>query len=154
MTIDSVYNAKILDFAGNIPRIGRLDAPHGSSKKHSKLCGSTVTVDVEVKDDVVSDYAHDVKACALGQAAASILANHVIGASLPELRKTRDDLQGMLKEDGSPPDGRFHDLSFLEPVREYRARHASTMLAFEAVVDAMEQALDKAKLETAGQGVG
>ena len=153
MTIDAVYNAKILDFAGNIPRIGRLDAPDGTSKRHSKLCGSTVTVDVRVKDDVIEDYAHDVKACALGQAAASILASHVIGASLPELVQVRDDMQAMLKENGKPPNGRFHDLEFLEPVRDYRARHASTMLAFEAVVDAMKQALEKPELGTVGQGV-
>lgn len=141
MTINAVYNAKILDFAGNIPRIGRLDAPNGTAKAHSKLCGSTVIVDVEVKENVVFDYAHDVKACALGQAAASILASNVIGASLEELQKGRLELKAMLKDNGPAPTGRFAELEFLEPVREYRARHASTMLAYDAVVEAVEQAL-------------
>lgn len=143
MTINSVYNAKILDFAGNIPRVGRLDSPDASAKAHSKLCGSTVQVDVKTDGETVTDYAHDVKACALGQAAASILANHVIGATLTELQLARQELRAMLKEDGPSPTGRFSELEFLSPVKEYRARHASTMLAFDAVVDAMQQALEK-----------
>ena len=143
MTIDSVYNTKILEFAGNIPRIGRLDAPDGTAKAHSKLCGSTVSVDLNTDGERVTEYAHDVKACALGQAAASIMASNVIGATLKELEAGRDELRAMLKEDGPMPGGRFAELEFLLPVKDYRARHASTMLAYEAAVEAMEQALSK-----------
>lgn len=137
--IDDIYNAKILSFAGNIPRIGRLDAPDASATAHSKLCGSTVTVDIRMDGDQISDFAHDVKACALGQASSSIMASHVIGASADELRQVREAMLKMLKENGQPPQGRFADLKYLEPVRDYKARHASTMLTFDAVVDAIGQ---------------
>jgi NifU-like protein involved in Fe-S cluster formation len=137
--IDDMYNAKILDLAGNIPRIGRLEHPQATSTKHSRLCGSTVTVDVVLEGDVVADYAHEVKACALGQAAASVLARHVVGASKAELRQTRDAIRAMLKENGIPPTGRFEEAKYLEPIREYKARHASTMLAFEAICEAIDQ---------------
>ncbi len=137
--IDDVYNAKILEFAGNIPRIGRLAHPQASATAHSKLCGSTVIVDLAMDNGIVSDYAHDVKACALGQSSASILASHVIGASADELRQVRDEMRAMLKENAAPPQGRFADLKFLEPVRDYKARHASTLLAFDAVVDCLNQ---------------
>ena len=143
MSIDSVYNAKILDYAGNIERIGRLDNPDATAKAHSKLCGSTVVVDIQQANGVVTDYAQDVKACALGQASSAILAKNVIGASLEELSTARQQMLAMLKENGPPPTGKFEELKFLEPVRDYRARHASTMLAFDAVVSAMQQALDK-----------
>ncbi len=143
MSIDSVYNAKILDYAGNIGRIGRLEEPNGTAKAHSKLCGSTVVVDVNQQDGRVSDFAQDVKACALGQASAAILAKNVIGCTLDELKQVRQQMLSMLKESGPPPGGKFEELKFLEPVRDYRARHASTMLPFDAVVSAMEQALDK-----------
>ncbi|WP_353641247.1 iron-sulfur cluster assembly scaffold protein [Mesorhizobium sp. WSM2239] len=137
--IDDVYNAKILAFAGNIARIGRLDRPDASATAHSKLCGSTVTVDINMRDGVVTDFAHDVKACALGQASSSIMAANVIGATTEELRAVREIMRKMLKENGSPPAGRFADLKYLEPVRDYKARHASTMLTFDAVVDAIGQ---------------
>ena len=143
MSIDSVYNTKILDYAGNIGRIGRLEDADGSAKAHSKLCGSTVIVDVKQADGKVVDYAQDVKACALGQASASILAGNVIGSTLDELVEVREQMLAMLKEEGPPPTGKFSELKFLEPVRAYRARHASTMLAFDAVVSAMKQALEK-----------
>ena len=145
MTIDAVYNAKILDFAGNIGRIGHLDAPDGQAKAHSKLCGSTVNVDIKIEDGAVSDYAQDVKACALGQASAAILAKNVVGCSLEELQAVRAEMLAMLKEDGPSPTGKFEELKFLEPVREYRARHASTMLPFDAVVEAFEKALSAEK---------
>lgn len=135
--IDDIYNKRILEFAGNIPRLGRLAAPDASSTQHSKLCGSTVTVDLTMAGDIVTDFAHDVKACALGQASASIMARHVIGASAAELRAARDALRKMLKENGPPPEGRFEDCKYLEPVRDFKARHTSTLLAFEAVVDAI-----------------
>lgn len=137
--INDVYNAKILGFAGNIGRIGRLDQPDATATAHSKLCGSTVTVDLRMDGDVVTDFAHDVKACALGQASSSIMAQHVIGATSAELREVRETMRRMLKENGAPPDGRFADLKYLEPVRDYKARHASTMLTFDAVVDAIGQ---------------
>ncbi|TYC56399.1 iron-sulfur cluster assembly scaffold protein [Rhodobacterales bacterium] len=143
--LDDIYNSKILEFAGNIPRIGRLENPDASAKAHSKLCGSTVVVDLCMKDGIVTDFAHDVKACALGQASSSIMAQNVIGASADELRSVQQSMRAMLKEGGEPPQGRFADLKFLEPVREYKARHASTMLTFDAVVDALSQIEAKAR---------
>ncbi|CTQ51742.1 SUF system FeS assembly protein, NifU family [Roseibium album] len=143
--LDDIYNSKILEFAGNIPRIGRLEGPDATAKAHSKLCGSTVLVDLCVKDGVVTDFAHDVKACALGQASSSIMAQNVVGASSDELREVQKSMRAMLKEGGEPPVGRFEDLKFLEPVREYKARHASTLLTFDAVVDALDQIEAKAK---------
>lgn len=137
--IDDVYNARILDFAGNIPRIGTLADADASATAHSKLCGSTVKVWLKMDGDRVSDFAHDVKACALGQASSSIMARHVVGARADELRALRETMRRMLKENGPAPEGRFADLKFLEPVRDYRARHASTMLTFDAVVDAIDQ---------------
>jgi len=137
--INDVYNAKILGFAGNIGRIGRLADADASARAHSKLCGSTVTVDIKMDGDVVTDFAHDVKACALGQASSAIMAEHVIGATAGELRAVRETMLRMLKENGAPPEGRFADLRYLEPVRDYKARHASTMLTFDAVVDAIGQ---------------
>lgn len=137
--IDDVYNAKILGFAGNIGRIGRLDAPDATATAHSKLCGSTVTVDIRLDGETVVDFAHVVKACALGQASSAIMANNVVGATATELRDVRETMRRMLKEEGSAPEGRFADLRYLEPVRDYKARHASTMLTFDAVIDAIEQ---------------
>jgi len=136
--IDEVYNARILELAGNIGRIGRLDAPDASATRHSRLCGSRITVDLRMDGDIVTDYAQDVKACALGQAAAAIMANAVVGASSAELRQARDALQAMLKEGAPPPTGRFADLACLEPVRDFKARHTSTLLAFEAVVSCLD----------------
>jgi NifU-like protein involved in Fe-S cluster formation len=138
--IDDVYNARILEFAGNIPRIGRLDDPDATARAHSKLCGSTVTVDLKMDDGKVSDFGHDVRACALGQASSSIMARNIIGSTPEELRDLRRTMLSMLKEGGPPPSGRWEDLKFLEPVRDYKARHASTMLTFDAVVDALTKA--------------
>jgi NifU-like protein involved in Fe-S cluster formation len=137
--LNEVYNAKILDLAGNIPRLGRLSAPDATATAHSKLCGSTVTVDVKMNGDAVADFAHEVKACALGQASSSIMARHVIGAKPAELRELRDTVRKMLKENGPPPTGKWADISVLEPVRDYKARHASTLLTFDAVVAALDQ---------------
>jgi NifU-like protein involved in Fe-S cluster formation len=137
--LDDIYNKQILTFAGAIPRIGRLESPDASATAHSRLCGSTVTVDLKMDGDVVTDFAHEVKACALGQASSSIMASQVIGARADELRAVRETMRKMLKEGGTPPGGRFGDLKFLEPVRDYKARHASTMLIFDAVVDAIGQ---------------
>ena len=149
--LDDIYNKQILTFAGSIPRLGRLDSPDASATAHSRLCGSTVTVDLKMDDDVVTDFAHEVKACALGQASSSIMAHHVVGAQADELRELRETMRKMLKENGPPPDGRFADLKFLEPVRDYKARHASTMLTFDAVVDAIGQI--EAKRATGRRGL-
>jgi NifU-like protein involved in Fe-S cluster formation len=137
--LSDVYNKRILELAGNIPRLGRLAAPDASATAHSKLCGSTVTVDLRMDGDTVTDFAHDVKACALGQASSSIMARHIVGAKAPELRKLRETVRRMLKENGNPPDGNWADIAVLEPVRDYKARHASTMLTFDAVVSAIDQ---------------
>ena len=137
--IDDVYNTRILEFAGNMPRIGSLEDADASARAHSKLCGSTVKVWLKLDGDTVSDFAHEVKACALGQASSSIMARNIIGASTAELRAVREQMIAMLKENGAPPTGRFADLQFLEPVRDYKARHASTLLTFDAVVDAIDQ---------------
>ena len=137
--INDVYNAKILGFAGNIGRLGRLEDADASATAHSKLCGSTVTVDIRMDGDVVTDFAHDVKACALGQASSAIMARNVVGATADELRAVGEAMRKMLKEHGPVPEGRVEDLKYLEPVRDYRARHASTMLTFDAVVDAIGQ---------------
>ncbi len=136
--LDDIYNTKILEFAGNIPLLGHLDVPQAKAKAHSRLCGSTVSVEVCVTDGLISSFAQDVKACALGQASASILGEHVIGAAPSEIREAYAQLHAMLKENGPPPTGRFADLSFLQPVRDYKARHASTMLAFDALVKALD----------------
>ncbi len=143
--LDDIYNTKILELAGNSPRIGRLPDPDATAKAHSRLCGSTVTVDIKLEEGRVSDFAHDVKACALGQASSSIMARNVIGSSPEELRELRESVRRMLKENGSPPDGRWADIKFLEPVRDHRARHASTMLTFDAVVDAVSQIEERQK---------
>jgi NifU-like protein involved in Fe-S cluster formation len=137
--LDTVYNKKILELAADIPRLGRLKSPHATAKAHSKLCGSTVVVDLSIEDGRVSDFAHDVKACALGQASSSLMARHVIGATPDELVGLRDAMRRMLRENGPPPDGKWAAFAALEPVRDYKARHASTLLTFEAVADALAQ---------------
>lgn len=143
--LDDIYNTKILDYAGNIERIGRLDNPDATAKAHSKLCGSTVIVDLNMDDGKVTDFAHEVKACALGQASSSIMARNVIGSSGEELKQLRQTMIGMLKHGSPPPEGKFAEFRFLEPVRDYKARHASTLLTFDAVVDCIEQIEAKAK---------
>jgi len=143
--LNEVYNDRILELAGNIPRLGRLGQADASATAHSKLCGSTVTVDLKMQGPVVTDFAHDVKACALGQASSSLMARHVIGAKSDELRQLRETMRKMLKEKGPPPSGRWADFAVLEPVRDYKARHASTMLTFDAVVSAIDQIEGKEK---------
>ena len=137
--LSDIYNRRILELAADIPRQGRLPAPHASAKAHSRLCGSTVTVDLAVKDGVVSDFAHDVRACALGQASSSLMARHVVGSTPEELKALRETMVAMLKAGGPPPAGKWAEFAVLEPVREYKARHASTLLTFDAVVDALGQ---------------
>jgi NifU-like protein involved in Fe-S cluster formation len=147
--LNEIYNKRILELAADIPRLGRLSAPDGSATAHSKLCGSTVTVDLTVENGTISDFAHDVKACALGQASSSIMARHVVGATAEELRGVREAMRRMLKEGGDAPSGKWEDLRVLEPVRDFKARHASTLLTFDAVVGALDKALAKRALPAA-----
>ena len=137
--LNDIYNKKIIELAGNIPRLGRLPTPDASATAHSKLCGSTVKIDLKMDGPVVTDFAHEVKACALGQASSSIMARHVVGSTASELRELRETVRKMLKENGAPPQGKWADIALLEPVRDFKARHASTMLTFDAVVDAIGQ---------------
>jgi NifU-like protein involved in Fe-S cluster formation len=150
--LNDIYNKRIIELAGNIPRLGRLADPDASATAHSKLCGSTVKVDLRMDGDVVTDFAHDVKACALGQASSSIMARHVVGSHANELRALRETVRKMLKENGPPPDGKWADIALLEPVRDYKARHASTMLTFDAVVDAIGQIESKVRQPASAQG--
>ncbi len=137
--LDEIYNRRVLELAADIPRLGRLSAPDASAKAHSRLCGSTVTVDINLTDGRVSDFAHDVRACALGQASSSLMARHVVGSTPQELIALRETMLAMLKSNGPPPSGKWVEFAVLEPVRDFKARHASTMLTFDAVVDALAQ---------------
>ena len=143
--INEIYNRKILEFAADIPRLQRLDAPDATATAISRLCGSKVTVDVKLEDGAVSDFGHEVKACALGQASSSIMARHVVGSTPDELRHIRSQMHAMLKEGGPPPSGKWQELEALLPVRDFKARHASTLLTFDAVVDAVDQIEAKSK---------
>lgn len=138
--LSDIYNRRILALAGNIPRLGRLECPDATATAHSKLCGSTVTVDLTLRDGLVSDFAHDVKACALGQASSAIMARGIVGSSPDELRALRDTVRRMLKDNGPAPAGKWADVEVLEPVRDYKARHASTLLTFDAVAEAVDKA--------------
>jgi NifU-like protein involved in Fe-S cluster formation len=137
--LEHIYNKKILEFAADIPRLKRLERPDATAIAHSKLCGSKVTVDLAMDDGVVSDFGHDVKACALGQASSSIMARHVVGSTADELKSVRQQMYAMLKDNGPAPQGKWKDLEVLMPVRDFKARHASTLLTFDAVVDAISQ---------------
>ncbi|MEY3083204.1 MAG: hypothetical protein RJA94_3189 [Pseudomonadota bacterium] len=137
--INEIYNRQILGFAADIPRLQRLASPDATAVAISRLCGSKVTVDVSMKDGMVTDFGHEVKACALGQASSSIMARHVVGSTAGELREVRDQMHRMLKEEGPPPSGKWAELESLLPVRDFKARHASTLLTFDAVVDAIGQ---------------
>jgi len=147
--LDEIYNRRVLELAANIPRLGRLSAPDATARAHSRLCGSTVIVDLRVEVGRVVDFAHDVRACALGQASSSLMARHVVGATAVELFALRETMTRMLKANGPPPDGKWVDFAVLEPVRDYKARHASTLLTFDAVADALDQIAAKAPAEAA-----
>lgn len=138
--LDEIYNTRILELAGAISHTERLVDPDGTATGHSKLCGSTVTVDLNLAGGRVSAFGQTVKACLLGQAAASVMAREIVGSTPEELRQVGHEMRAMLKEGGSPPTGRWADLAVLEPVRNYKARQASTLLVF----DAVERALDDA----------
>lgn len=134
-----LYSSRILALAADMPLTRRLSTPDATAKHRSPLCGSTVTVDVMVKDGVVTDYGQDVKACALGQAAAAIVGAAVVGLTEGQIRQGRDQLLAMLKEAGPVPEAPFDGLEVLEPARDYKNRHASIMLAFDATLDALDQ---------------
>ena len=135
-----LYSAQILALAADIPHLDRLADPDASVKRRAPLCGSTVTVDIKLVDGVISQYGQDVKACALGQAAASVVGAHVIGCSKQQIESARDALREMLKNDGPTPPAPFEGLEVLRPAREYKNRHASILLTLEATAEAMEQA--------------
>ena len=142
--IDDLYSARLLQLAADLPRLGRLAAPDARAERTAKLCGSRVNVEVNLVDGVVTDFAQQVQACALGQASAAVLGDAVVGARVEEIEAARDALRAMLKEGAVPPDGRFATLAALAPVRDYPARHASTMLAFEAAAAAAREAHERA----------
>ncbi|WP_243373841.1 iron-sulfur cluster assembly scaffold protein [Microvirga solisilvae] len=137
--LNDIYSRRILELAANIPHLGRLPEPDASATARSKLCGSMVTVDLKVEGNVVTAFAHDVKACALGQASSAIMGQYVIGSTVEELREVRVAAARVLKENGKPPQGKWEDLRVLEPLRDYKARHASILLTFDAVVAALDQ---------------
>lgn len=137
--LNDIYNTKILELAGNISKCERLSDPDSTAVGHSKLCGSKVSVDINVGGDVVTGYGQEVKACMLGQAACAIMAEHIVGSSYSELKGLRDQVFAMIKQNGPPPDGKWRDVAALQPVKDYKARHASTMLVFDAVVEALEK---------------
>ena len=137
--LDSIYNTKILELAAALPRIKRLAHAEATATAHSKLCGSTVSVDIVLDGDRIVDFGQTVKACLLGQAAASIVGREIIGTSAEEIRAVAETMRAMLKENGPPPTGKWADLAVLEPVRDYKARHTSTMLVFEAIMRALDE---------------
>ena len=140
--IDDLYSARILTLAANLPHAGRLPAPEGTGERVAKLCGSRATVDVVLDDQGrIAAFAQDVKACALGQATAGVLGQHVVGASLSEIADARDAMIAMLKSGGEGPSGRFEDLRLLKQVADYPARHASTLVSLEATLEAVNAAL-------------
>lgn len=137
--INDLYSRRILKLAADIPRQGRLESPDASATAVSPLCGSRVTVDIKMDGDTVTDFAHDVKACALGQTSSSIMGRNVVGSNAEELRKVADEMRKMLKEGGPAPTGKWSELEVLEPVRDFKSRHASVMLTFDAVLKAMAE---------------
>ncbi|WP_170338667.1 iron-sulfur cluster assembly scaffold protein [Ruegeria arenilitoris] len=135
-----LYSGRILALAADIPHLQRLDDPDATVKKRSPLCGSTVAVDIKVRDGRITEFGQDVKACALGQAAAAVVGASVIGATRPQIETARDQLAAMLKSDGPTPDAPFDELEVLRPARDYKNRHASIMLALDATAEAFEKA--------------
>jgi len=138
MELTDLYSGMILEIAANIPDAPRLKNPDASARRTSRVCGSIVEVDLRVEDGVIVGFGQDVSACALGQTSAAIVAKHIVGATADEMRQVGAEMHAMLKADGPPPGGRWDELKYLEPVRDYRPRHASTLLVFDAVVDALD----------------
>ena len=147
---EDIYSQRILELAANMPRAERLPHPDATATAHSKLCGSRVTVDLSMEGDVVTDYGQSVKACLLGQTSAAVMGREIVGSTATELRAVGVAMRNMLKAGGPPPNGRWADLAVLEPVRDYKARHASTLLVFDAVEDAIGQ-IETTRGEQAGR---
>jgi NifU-like protein involved in Fe-S cluster formation len=139
MELSDLYSEKLLQIAANQPIPGRLTHPDATSRRVSRVCGSSIEVDIVLQEGVIAAYGHSVSACALGQASAAIVANRVLGTPAAELRELRRQMLDMLTADGPPPAGKWAELAYLQPVREYRHRHASTLLVFEALVDALDK---------------
>ncbi len=137
--LSDLYSERIIALAASIPPAGHLATPDATASAHSKLCGSTITVELTMDGERVADYAQTVRACLLGQTSAAVMAHNIVGSTEKELREVAETMRRMLKEGGPPPNGRWADLSALEPVREVKARHTSTLLAFEAVVRALDK---------------
>jgi len=148
MELSDLYSEKILQIAGNQPIPGRLSDPDASARRVSRVCGSTIEVDIRVEDGVIIAYGHEISACALGQTSAAVVATNIVGTSADEFRALREQMTAMLKADGAPPTGKWDDLKYLEPVREYRPRHTSTLLVFDAVVDALDKIESSQRLAT------
>lgn len=145
MDLSDLYSERILEIAANQPIPGRLADPDASARKVSRVCGSSIEVDLKVRDGVIVGYGHAISACALGQTSAAIVATHIVGTPVAEFRRVRQEMSDMLKADGSPPSGaKWSDLRYLEPVRDYRPRHASTLLVFDAVAEALDQVAEHA----------
>ncbi|MGN6101050.1 MAG: iron-sulfur cluster assembly scaffold protein [Devosia sp.] len=138
MELSDLYSEKILELAANPPPAARLADPDASARRVSRICGSAIEVDLKVAGGVITAYGHDVSACALGQTSAAIVAREIVGTSTAEFRRVRDEMTAMLKANGPPPSGKWADLGYLEPVRDYRPRHASTLLVFDAVAEALD----------------
>jgi len=139
MELSDLYSQKILDLAGNAVPPGRLAHADASARKVSRVCGSVIEVDLAVRGGVITGYGHEISACALGQTSAAVVAREIVGTPVDEFRRLREQVHAMLKEHGAPPAGKWSDLRYLEPVRDYRARHMSTLLVFDAVVEALEK---------------
>lgn len=139
MELSDLYSEKILEIAANQPIPGRLAHPDATARRVSRVCGSSIEVDLAVEDGVITGYGHDISACALGQTSAAIVAANVVGTSADEMRLVRTQMYAMLKAGGAPPAGEWDDLKYLEAVREYKPRHTSTLLVFDAVVDALDR---------------
>jgi NifU-like protein involved in Fe-S cluster formation len=138
--LDDIYNQRIFELAAAIPRAVRLTHPDAAASAHSKLCGSTVSVELKLDGRRISDFGQTVKACLLGQASASIVGREIVGTTAEEFHEVANAMRRMLKEKGPPPEGRWADLRMLEPVRDYPHRHASTLLVFDAVERALAEA--------------
>ncbi|WP_449395531.1 iron-sulfur cluster assembly scaffold protein [Devosia riboflavina] len=149
MALSELYSDKILDIAGNAVQPGRLPAPDASARKVSRICGSVIEVDVIVADGVITGYGQEVSACALGQTSAAIVAREIVGTRVEDFRTLAQQMREMLKAEGTPPGGKWSDLAYLEPVREFPARHASTLLVFDTVVEALDKAAAKQSITSA-----
>lgn len=139
MELSDLYSQRILEIAANQPIPGRLTAPDATARKVSRVCGSSIEVDIAVIDGTITGYGHAISACALGQTSAAVVATNIVGTPVDEFRALRAAMIAMLKADGAPPSGRWSDLGYLEPVRDYAPRHISTLLVFDAVVEALDK---------------